>query len=804
MPIYSADFEARIGFSAIRLRIAAMALCEAGRQQLLALQFSTDREWIAAEATRVEEMKWILRFHPEFPHEGYIDFGGALQILTIPTHWYREEDLHALRVSLSTLGEIIAFLGTCDATPRLSALSAEATLPEWILPVLGHVLTPSGQISDSASPQLQRIRGSMAALQGQIMRCMQNLLRDAQRDGLVDEGAQVMVREGHPVLPIPARNKSRFRAMVQGQSATGQTLFIEPYEALELANQMRTLEQEEHEEIKRILLEITDRLRPEHDALAHLCHFLGQIDSTRARALYALEVGGACPIMAEGCSLELRRAYHPALYETCRQQGREPIALNVRLDAEHRVLVISGPNAGGKSVALKCVAMAVYMYQCGFLPFVAENSELGVFDTMLLDIGDTQSIESDLSTYSAHLSAMSHFLQAASPRSICFIDEFGSGTEPAAGGAIAEAILECLAASGTLGIITTHFGNLKTCAEHLPGLLNGAMRYDLRTLRPLYQLEIDQPGSSFPFQIARQMGLPDAILVRAEELVGREYVSLETQLQEAMEARRAWEAKRGEIETIKREMESLQTRMDEMAHGLQAQRRTIIQQAKAEAQRIIRDSNKAVERTIREIREAAADKEATRQIRTRLKSHLDALEKEDEAPSSPAPSLPEQPADASPTLAVGVAVRIHGSDSVGEIVTLSPKKAVVAMGHMYTTVPLSQLEPLPRAQYRKMQRAGNQAAGPASSDGLRQRRLNFSSSLDVRGQRGEEALQSVQELLDDAILVGVQSVRILHGKGDGILRTRIRDLLKEHPAVQTYHDEAENFGGAGITVVELK
>ena len=504
-------------------------------------------------------------------------------------------------------------------------------------------------------------------------------------------------------------------------------------------------------------------------------------------------MGGSRPILADEPTLRLRAATHPLLVQALATQGKKPVPLDLNLDGGERILVISGPNAGGKSVALKTAATAVYMAQCGFLPLAGENSEISVFQDIFVDIGDAQSMESDLSTYSSHLLAMRYFTEHAGARSLCLIDELGSGTEPTAGGAIAETVLENLARSHCLGIVTTHFANLKHCAEQTEGLVNGAMRFDTRNQRPLNSLDQGMPGSSFPFEIARQMGLSGAFIARAEALAGREYISLERQLHEAANQKKLWSQRRQEADALYAQMATLKANLDKAMAELAEQRRQIVRQAKDEASRIVRESNRVVERTIREIRESAADKEKTKAARGALQEFQSALLKK--AADDGLPEAPSKPVEAQ-----GDA--LAGGDFV-RIVSATPKRAVVAIGQVMTTVPIDRLERISGAEFRKADRNQRQQSSLAV-DSLRQRRLNFHSDFDVRGMRGEEALQEVQDHIDDALMVGVQHLRILHGKGDGILRARIRELLKGLPSVESFADESEQLGGAGVTIVKLR
>ncbi len=803
MPLFPHDLEVRIGFATVRAQIATLALCELGRRGVLESAFSTDPHTIAHTLDLLHEFKELLMFHPEFPREGYLDFTPNLKVLLSSQERFTPGELVVLHDSLATIEAIVAFFAHDGCEYRaLRVLSSTAVVPEGVCRQIERLVDQNGVVRDSASPALQKIRRVIYDRQGQISRIMAQLLRQGQQQGLIDESAQVQMRDGKPVLPVPAGSKRQFQALELGRSATGQTVYLQPYEALEAQNEIANFQQQEAEEIARILSEFTEELRPHHEALKGCYALLGQVDTLRAKALFSTQVGGARPILADEPTLRLRAATHPLLVQALATQGKKPVPLDLNLDGGERILVISGPNAGGKSVALKTAATAVYMVQCGFLPLAGENSEISVFQDIFVDIGDAQSMESDLSTYSSHLLAMRYFTEHAGARSLCLIDELGSGTEPTAGGAIAETVLEELANSHCLGIVTTHFANLKHCAEQTEGLVNGAMRFDTRNLRPLYSLDQGMPGSSFPFEIARKMGLPREFIARAEALAGREYISLERQLHEAANQKKLWSQRRQEADALYAQVATLKANLDKAMAELAEQRRQIVRQAKDEASRIVRESNRVVERTIREIRESAADREKTKAARGALQEFQSALLKK--AADDGLPEALSKPMGAQgDALAGGDFVRIAGTTSTGQIVSATPKRAVVAIGQVMTTVPIDRLERISGAEFRKADRNQRQQSGLAV-DSLRQRRLNFHSDFDVRGMRGEEALQEVQDHIDDALMVGVQHLRILHGKGDGILRSRIRELLRSLPTVESFADESEQLGGAGVTIVKLR
>lgn len=802
--IFPNDFEQKIGFATIREQIAALALSEAGAEGVRQSKFSNSKAEIVENLHLLAEFKTLLLLDSPFPAEGYGDERNALRRLRHPQQTLSLQELHRLRQALDALIAIQDFLAQREGYPALKALADSVPSPVAQRDAIMRTVTPAGTLRDDASPRLQQLRMQIAAREERIAQRLAALLSSAQRDGMAPAGANPTLRDGRPVIPILAAHRKRFAAVVQDRSASGQTLFVEPFEVMEIQNDINDLRQEEQEEIARLLRNLSDSLRPDVEQLTNAVALLVRFDTLRAKALFAVRVGGAMPIVADSPMLYLRQAQHPLLLQSLWQQGREAVPLTLSLKPEERILIISGPNAGGKSLSLKTTATAVYMLQCGFLPLVGENSEMGLFDRLLIDIGDAQSIENDLSTYSSHLLAMRRFLELASPASLCLIDEFGAGTEPLAGGAIAEAILERLLSVGTLAIITTHYANLKGMATRHGGIINGAMLFDLNALQPKYQLEIGAQGSSYAFEIARRMGLPSKVTARAEEIAGDDYINLEKQLRQAAKDRRYWMRKRDEIRREAKETQRLRETLAEESSALQARRREIVIKARQEAQTILKESNRAIEQTIREIKESQAESRATKAARKRLAEKVqsnDAVLAKAQAEDNPAQ---KQTVDQK-VLTVGSKVRIGGTESLGEIVTCNSDTAVVALGSMLTTISLARLEPISESTYRKSTRvAATGSAGRNAAKAINQRRLNFNPRIDLRGYRGEEALAAVQQLIDDACMMGQKQVSILHGKGNGILRERIRALLRDIPIVESFRDEAEDLGGAGVTVATLR
>lgn len=818
--VYPADFEQRIGFTPIREEIASFARSEYARGMLEGLSFSTDSNWIADEQSRLRECLRILRLHQEIPLDGFPDIPGGVIPLQSEEAWFSEEALHALRgLALA----YAAFAQILEANSEYEALTAMLRgvepMEENLAVKITTLLDSQGELRDSASPELQSIRRKIAGVESEMDARFRSVLRALVAQDAIEPGTQLSVRGGRTVIPLPAVSKGKLRGVVVERSASGQTLFVVPYEILDIELQLEEFLNNERAECIRILRAFTSELRPLAEPIVQMVRYVYAMDGLLARARYAVEVYGASPILEPTPSrITLRDAHHPLLLRRFQRAGRaeDSVPLNVELSPQERILVISGPNAGGKSVCLKSIALAVYMHQCGFLPFLSDNSELSVFQHLYLDIGDKQSIENDLSTFSSHLLALKHIVSHASEGDLFLIDELGSGTEPHAGGALAEALLECLERSGAVGVVTTHFGNLKKMATTHTAIINGAMRFDREHLQPLYQLETHVMGSSFTFAIARKMGLDPGVVTRAEELAGTAYVELEQMLESASQDRLYWAAQRKSIDRLAREARGLQGSVEEAHREIEAQRKVILSQAKAEAKEIIRQSNREVERTIREIKESQAERDATRRARERLNRVQEGLasveERVEGGKSRSMVSLREgngekkstvttEKAQPRAVLEVGSWVAIDGNEeTVGEVVTLNDKSAVVALGHMLTTLPLVRITLLSRKARRA--KGGTHERNPGASV-IQEKRLNFSSDLDIRGERAQEAERLVNRLIDDAIIAGVHRVRILHGKGTGALQSAVREALRGNSQVASFQFEDERLGGAGITVVNL-
>ena len=651
------------------------------------------------------------------------------------------------------------------------------------------------------------------------------ILKQAQKDGLVDEDASVSIRDGRAVIPISAGNKRKLKGIVYDESATGKTSYVEPNEIVEMNNEIRELEYAERREIVKILTDFSNDIRPYLEDLFYSYDFLGEIDFIRAKALLAVEYDAIKPDFVNEPLIDWYYAIHPLLHKTLKKENRKIVPLNIQLNREKHILLISGPNAGGKSVCLKTTGLLQYMLQCGLLIPISEGSKTGIFSQLFIDIGDEQSMENDLSTYSSHLLNMKHFVKNSNENTLVLIDEFGTGTEPMLGGAIAESILDKLNQLRTFGVITTHYTNLKHFASSAEGIVNGAMLYDSQNMNPLFQLEIGKPGSSFAFEIARKIGLPEDILDSATEKVGKDHIDFDRNLRRINRDKRYWETKRMKIRKVEKILDDTAESYEAELKEIQKQRKEILAQAKAEADALLKNVNKRIENTIQEIKQAQAEKEKTKQAREKLddlkneveqkstqndqqiSNKLKKLRQREETRNKRRPeevkkAIPKEKPEERTALKTGDKVRIKGQNTTGDLIEINEKNAVVAFGQLMTTIPRKNIERLSNNEAKKLDKS---RGGKATllTENFSQRRLTFKAEIDIRGQRVEEAISKVQEFIDEAIMFEVSQLRILHGKGNGILKQTIRDFLRAEPMVRNYKDEHVDFGGAGITVVNL-
>lgn len=820
--IYPKHFEEKTGFDKVRLFVASNCLSPLGKDRVDAMAFSNDFPTIHTWLSQTAEFVRILQGDEEFPANNFFDVRYSLRRIRPEGTWLDEKEIFDLKRSLITIADILRFLhpqGSDELKyPALAELAGDTMVFPLLVRRIDTLLDKFGKMKDSASDRLLQIRREMTATMSSISRNLQSILRTAQAEGVVDKDVAPTMRDGRLMIPVAPAFKRKIKGIVHDESASGKTVFIEPEVVVEANNRIRELEAEERREIVRILTEFTSEVRPLIGDILHSYEFLAEIDFIRAKALFAQQIHGVMPIVEDRQGLDWSRAIHPLLFLSLQKQGKEVVPLDIELRADdRRILLISGPNAGGKSVCLKTVGLLQYMLQCGLLPSMDESSRMGIFDSIFIDIGDEQSIENDLSTYSSHLTHMKFFLRNGSPRTMLLIDEFGSGTEPQIGGALAEALLKRFNENGCFGIITTHYQNLKHFAEDTPGIVNGAMLYDRHLMMPLFRLAIGHPGSSFAIEIARKIGLPEAVIADASAKVGEDYINMDKYLQDIVRDKRYWETKRQNIRQREKRLEDITSRYEKDLADIHAQRKEILAKAKEDADRLLREANARIENTIREIREAQADKEQTKLARRSLedfKSSVhdkpddnDAIARKmqqlrDRAARKQQKAVLPKPRPEDEPLKPGDAVRLKGQTSAGEVIEVAGNQATVAFGMIKSTVKLDRLERVSRNQLKREAQKAT-FLSEQTTDEMHEKRLNFKQEIDIRGMRGDEALQTVTYFIDDAIQVGAQRVRILHGTGTGILRQLVRQYLATVPGVRNFHDEHVQLGGAGITVVEL-
>ena len=762
-----------------------------GKERVDAMQWLTHYPAVRDLLSRVREMMALLNDPAlAFPHGEIYDLREALSRIRIEGLFMDEAELFSLRKMLDYAAQLERFFAALDKVkyPLLSQESGgksrlsgvHAFSPDRLIASIDKILDRYGKMRDNASPELARLRKEISASQGSVSRALNAILRQAQAEGILDKDAAPTMREGRLVLPVPPAYKRKIGGIVHDESATGKTVFIEPQQVVEANNRIRELEGEERRERIRILLEITAQLRPEVPNILETETYLGDVDFLRAKALFAIDMHAIVPELSQQPMIDWREAYHPVLLLNFRRQGKTVVPLTIRL-TDNRILVISGPNAGGKSVCLKTVAMLQYMLQCGLPVPMGEASRMGFFKQLLIDIGDEQSIEDDLSTYSSHLRNMKHFVRYADAHTLLLIDEFGTGTEPMIGGAIAEAVLSQLNEQRAFGVVTTHYGNLKHLAERTKGIINGAMLYDRGQLKPLFQLSIGQAGSSFAVEIARQIGLPETIIQRATDIVGEEHIDYDKHLQDIARDKRYWENKRQNIRQKEKHLEEKIAHYEEQMAGIKAKKRAIIEEANAEAADLLRKSNATIERTIREIKEAKAEKKATQAARQKVEKLKTQVE------TSPKPLQ-------------------KGKGDKKEPAKVEKQKKVLR--------DLSDLKVLTKNPTKLIQESSTPKPKLVSSnvaDELRRKKLSFKRELDIRGLRVDEALEILIAYIDDALMVNAEQVSILHGTGTGALKQVVRDYLAERQKSMrrlrsgdiVFHDGDPDRGGAGITIVEL-
>ena len=863
--IYPNNYEHKIGFDEIRTLLKGHCQSSLGCDMVDEMQFSTDADEVNEWLEQANEFRRLKETTDDFPMQYFFDMRESIARIRLANTHLEESEVFDLRRSLETITNIVNYLNKGNASdideritydyPALQRLTTDIMTFPAMIRRIDSILDKYGKVKDGASMTLAGIRHELSKTEGSISRTLYTILHAAQRDGLVDKDAAPTLRDGRLMIPVAPGLKRKINGIVHDESATGKTVFIEPAEVVEANNRVRELEAEERREVIRILTVFTDEVRPHVREILDSYRFLATIDLIQAKSELSKQTKAFEPKVINKPHIDWIHAVHPLLALSLEKQDKKVVPLDISLTSHlspltskaGRLLIISGPNAGGKSVCLKTVGLLQYMLQCGLPIPIGDRSQTGIFEHIMIDIGDEQSIENDLSTYSSHLMNMKQMMRQANERTLLLIDEFGSGTEPTIGGAIAEAMLKQFWKKQAFGVITTHYQNLKHFAEDHEGVVNGAMLYDRHEMQALFQLAIGQPGSSFAIEIARKTGIPEEVIKDASDIVGQDYIQSDKYLQDIVRDKRYWEGKRQTIHQHEKSLEHKIHRYEDELNEIDRQRKEILRKAKEEAEELLRESNKKIENAIREIKEAQAEKERTRLVREELNAFKEELAEIDTKDSDEAiarkirqiqerkerkekrrsEKLKEksEKLEASATdnsqlsalnsqqtpLKPGDTVRIKGLTSVGEVESTDGKMATVIFGGMKTKMRVERLEHAekPKAQTTKAEERNNQIAGSYATvsrdtrDVIDNRKLNFRQDLDVRGMRGDEAINAVTYFIDDAILVGMSRVRILHGTGSGILRQLIRQYLATIPNVSAYRDEHVQFGGAGITVVDL-
>ncbi len=795
------SIEQKLGFTQIREHLKQNCLSSLGRSVVDAMQFSNTLSDIRKRLNQTAEFMRIEEESDNFPKDYWFDPRESLKRITPEGTYLSETELFEIRRSLQAISAILAYLGAKNEEqyPNLKALAIKVERADDVCRHIDAILSKFGKIKDDASVQLQSIRRSKMAETAATSKLLAQILGQAKANEYIDKDVTPTLREGRLVIPVPPAYKRKISGIVHDESATGKTVYIEPTQVVEANNRIRELELDEEREVIRLLKECTDFIRPQIPSLDKSYRFLGVIDFIQAKSKFAAQVGASCHIPEDKPDFEWNNAVHPLLLLSLLAQRKDIVPLNIRLTNNNRIVIISGPNAGGKSVCLKTVGLVQYMIQCGLPVIMQPDSRVGLFDNIFIDIGDEQSIENDLSTYSSHLTNMKYFLKYTTPRTLLLIDEFGTGTEPNIGGAIAEAELEEFNRKGSYGVITTHYTNLKHLAGQTPGLVNGAMLYDRHKMEPLFQLEIGNPGSSFAVEIAKKIGLPTSIIESATIKVGREHIDYDKNLQDAARDKRYWENKREQIKLKERKMDEVTQALQRRLDSINTERKEILKKAKEEAEQLMSQTNATIENTIREIKEAKAEKERTKQIRKEFNTKHEVLVKERK--------VEQQKTKAKNTEKTQYVKGdyVKYGDTIGQVIDVNGSKITIIIGQMEVSVDASKVERSSHKQMRESERSTSSYTyiSKETAENIRQRKLHFKSDIDVRGLRANEAVDTIAYFIDDAIMVGASEVRILHGTGTGALKQYIREYLNTVSAVKSVRDEHVQLGGAGITIVEL-
>ncbi len=803
--LYPNTLESKLGFDKIRDLLKQACISALGQDYVDKIRFTDNYQLIDKLLRQTAEFKQIVQYEPDFPASNYIDIRQHLGKVRVEGLALSEAEFFDVKLSLRTIQDCLRFLSQRegDAYPFLTELAGPVGINRQLTDALERVIDDRGHVRDNASPELATIRRRILSEQSNLRKRLDTILKQARQNGWIPDDLSLTVRGGRLVIPIAAEHKRKIKGFVHDESATGQTVYIEPAEVFDANNEVRELEYEERREVYRILLALTDQLRPHLEDLKRAVNFLAMIDFIRAKARLAVQIDAVMPKVENRPLVNWTKTRHPLLYLSFQKQGKSVVPLTVKLDEKQRILIISGPNAGGKSIALKTIGLVQYMLQCGMLVPMDEYAEMGVFQNLFIDIGDEQSLENDLSTYSSHLTAMRQFLVGANKRTLFLIDEFGTGTEPGQGGAIAEAILEELNKSGAYGVINTHYTNLKVFADKTPGLINGAMRFDGEKLEPMYELDMGRPGSSFAFEIASKINLPKAVIDRAKEKLGSQAVNFEKLLKELDIEKRVFSEKNTEIGINQRKLAQQLAEYTALKTRLDNEQKQLLNDAKQKAKALVQEANQRIENTIREIKEHKAERETTKQVRHELEAFEKQTLKTEVLEEAPKPKATEEEFDPEGgDITVGSYVRIQGQTAIGQVLSMRGKDAEISIGDLKSTIKLNRLEKVSKRTFKEA--VGEREKPRTQGVDLNEKMQNFSFNLDIRGYRGEEAMVELDHFMDNALMLGYPELRIVHGKGDGILRQLVRNHLRSYKQVGKMADEHIERGGAGVTVVQMK
>jgi len=811
--IYPGNFEQKIEFDTIRQMVKDKCISTMGKEYADKIMFSSDFDIISKLLNQTEEFRQILIENPSFPEQDYFDMREALNRVKIEGSYIEQSQLFDLKSSLIAIHDVISFIRSLepDLIPNILNIIEDIYIDPNILSRLKSLINDKGEILNNASIALKEIRKKLAGKQNAISRKINQSLKAAKKSGWVNEDVEVTIRNGRQVIPVPASHKRQIKGLIHDESSTGQTVYIEPGDVLEITNEVRELHGAEVREIIKILKDFTSLIRPDLPQLIEAYRTLGLIDFIRAKAKFAILVNGIKPALKSTTITNWNKAVHPLLFISHQKQNKSIVPLNINLDGTNRILVISGPNAGGKSVCLKTVGLLQYMLQCGMLIPVEEQSETGIFSSIFIDIGDEQSLENDLSTYSSHLLNMKNLVLNSDKKSLFLIDEFGTGTEPQLGGAIAEAVLERLNENKSMGVVTTHYSNLKLLARQGNGIINGAMLFDTTKMEPLYELKIGKPGSSFAFEIAKKIGFPKSILKNAEKKTGKKQLDFDQQLHQLEIEKKELDQKKDEFKTADDFLSEMVDKYEKLKNDLESRKTKIISDAQQEAYDLIQSSNKLIENTIKGIKESQADKEKTKKLRAKLieekekviaKKDSNIKLKDKQKKNKPIEEI--EPTKEITPIQKGDMVHIIEQDVVSEVLEIKGDEIVVGFNSIKLKTTLEKVEKISNKKYKKQSAQSRKTAYSGILNEMNDKMTNFKLQLDVRGKRGEEAINLVKQYIDDAILLNLTDLKILHGKGHGILRSMIHEYLSTVSEIRQFKDEHIERGGSGITVVILK